>query len=112
MDSETSSNLILVAIIAAAILVPLVLIGALVLIFLPVVRRRRRRWQAAAASLGLQSDSMSTGTRGLLQESWRIEGARPVDMAASSSLDEMTCAGARACDIYCQALLEPFFVWA
>src|SRR5260221_12316609 len=77
MDSETSSTLILIAIIAAAILVPLVLIGALVLICLPVVRRRRRQWQTAAANLGLQSDAMTMyGTRGLpVRIFWRIEGA-------------------------------------
>lgn len=113
MDSETSSNLILVAIIAAAILVPLVLIGVLVLILLPVVRRRRRQWQAAAASLGLQSDPMSMfGTRGLpVRVFWRIEGANAgrLDMGGVVLAGRNDMRGGRAGlrYVYCQALLEP-----
>ena len=113
MDSETSSTLILVAIIAAAILVPLVLIGALVLICLPVVRRRRRQWQAAAASLGLQSDPMSMyGTRGLpVRIFWRIEGASAgrMDMGGVVLAGRHDMRGGRAGlrYVYCQALLEP-----
>jgi hypothetical protein len=63
MDSETSSTLILVAIVAAAILVPLVLIGAMVLIFLPVVRRRRRQWQTNTSVKGLCPHSTSCASK-------------------------------------------------
>jgi len=113
MDSETSSTLILVAIVATAILVPLVLIGALVLIFLPVVRRRRRQWQGAAASLGLQSDPGSMyGTRGLpVRIFWRIEGAGTgqLDMGGVILAGRNDMRGGRAGlrYVYCQALLEP-----
>ena len=113
MDSETSSTLILVAIVAMAILVPLVLIGSLVLIFLPVVRRRRRQWQGAAVSLGLQSDPMSMfGTRGLpVKIFWRIEGASSgqLDMGGVilAGRNDMRRGRAGLRYVYCQALLEP-----
>src|ERR1700737_1303598 len=113
MDSDTSSLLILLAIIAAALLVPLVLIGALVLIFLPVVRRRRAQWQTTAASLGLQSDAMSMyGKRGLpVRIFWSIEGssAGQLDMAGVVLAGRSDFRGGRAGlrYTYCRALLEP-----
>ena len=113
MDSETSSTLILLAIVAMAILVPLFLIGGLVLIFFPVVRRRRRQWQGAAVSLGLQSDSMSMfGTRGLpVRIFWRTEGASSgqLDMGGVVLAGRNDMRGGRAGlrYVYCQALLEP-----
>jgi hypothetical protein len=113
MDSETSSLLILIAIIAAAILVPLVLIGTLVLIFLPVVRKRRQNWQAAAATLGLQCDRASMwGTRELpVRIFWQVHGQSvgQLDMTGAVLAGRHDMRGGRAGlrYVFCQAMLQP-----
>lgn len=113
MDSDTSSSLILVAIIAAAILVPFLIIGLVVLAALPAVRRRRQAWQAAASSLGLQSDPMCMhGFRGVpVRIFWTNEGATTgeMDMTGAVLAGRYEMRGGRAGlrYTYCRALLEP-----
>src|SRR5262249_14252358 len=113
MDSDTSSPLILVAIIAAAIFIPLLLIGLLALIFLPVVRRRRQAWQSAAATLGLQSDPRSMwGVRELpVKIFWQNEGQSVGRLDASGAVlagrHDMRGGRAGLRYVYCRAMLEP-----
>ena len=113
MDSDTSSLLILVAIIAAAILVPLLFMGLVALIFLPVVRRRRQAWRAAAAGLGLQCNRASMwGNRGLpVRIFWRNEGAQvgQLDMTGVVLAGRFHMQGGRSGlrYVYCHAMLEP-----
>jgi hypothetical protein len=113
MDSDTSSTLILIAIIAAAIMVPLILIGLVVVLALPAVRRRRAQWQTAAASLGLQCDPMCMhGFRGApVRIFWTNEGATTgqMDMTGVVLAGRYEMRGGRAGlrYTYCRALLEP-----
>jgi hypothetical protein len=113
MDSDTSSVLILIAIVAAAILFPLGLIGLVALITLPAVYRQRRQWKSAAATLGLQCDRTNMwGVRGLpVRVFWQTHGqsAGRVDMAGVVLAGRYDMRGGRSSLRYtfCRAMLDP-----
>jgi hypothetical protein len=113
MDSDTSSVLILIAIVAAAIMVPLGCIGLVALITMPVVYRQRRQWRSAAATLGLQCDRTSMwGVRGLpVQIFWQRHGqsAGRLDMAGVVLAGRYDMRGGRSSLRYtfCRAMLDP-----
>jgi|GEM_PF-3593411 len=113
MDSDTSSVLILIAIVAAAIAVPLGLIGLVALITMPAVYRQRRQWRSAAATLGLQCDRTNMwGVRGLpVRIFWQRHGQSVgrMDMGGVVLAGRYDMRGGRSSLRYtfCRAMLDP-----
>ena len=113
MDSDTSSVLILIAIVAAAIAVPLGLIGLLALITMPAVYRQRRQWRSAAATLGLHCDRTNMwGVHGLpVRIFWQRHGQSVgrMDMGGVVLAGRYDMRGGRSSLRYtfCRAMLDP-----